>query len=447
MYRINAATGASISVYHTFHDEVALYKQHWWRCNGPCTKKPPFYGFVKRAMNRAPGPSDRWWGQHMAACGGTFVKVKEPEKHVKTKEVAGKEKGVNGRIKGQRDIRDLIKGKENKVGGRQKRKGLEDSNMVKDKQIGNGVSSIGGLNSSNTKPSVIGGGSSRAGGGPGAQGGGGRGNIFGFGGTSFEGPDGGKGGGLITTGKAGTVVVKPGWKTPSDNSSGGSVVNHGGGSIRGGFKLGSSSSSSNSSSVKDVLRKKWGSPGGSKSTSTPGPEPAQSSKFPVTKVKRPGGRYKDGTDADLSHSQSEKQQCPVCSKYFPAEEINPHLDLVCLADAGNNSDQAFDDDVSDTRRNSSRISIHSISDSDDDEPLIKRTCDDQRKEKMGKGETVEEENLFGDTTLQDDLDLLAALEDVTMGKDEGDASMFACPVCDTLLNHTAMNEHLDVCIS
>ena len=66
---------------------------------------------------------------------------------------------------------------------------------------------------------------------------------------------------------------------------------------------------------------------------------------------------------------------------------------------------------------------------------------------MGKVKAVEEENLFGDTTLQDDLDLLAALEDVTMGKDEGDDSMFACPVCDTLLNHTAMNEHLDVCIS
>ena len=90
MYRINAATGASISVYHSFHDEVAVYKQHWWRCNGPCTKRPPFYGFVKRAMNRAPGPNDRWWAQHMASCGGTFVKVREPETQVKSKEVAGK---------------------------------------------------------------------------------------------------------------------------------------------------------------------------------------------------------------------------------------------------------------------------------------------------------------------------------------------------------------------
>ena len=30
-------------------------------------------------MNRAPGPNDRWWSQHQQTCGGSFIKVKEPE--------------------------------------------------------------------------------------------------------------------------------------------------------------------------------------------------------------------------------------------------------------------------------------------------------------------------------------------------------------------------------
>lgn len=30
-------------------------------------------------MNRAPGPNDLWWSEHQANCGGSFVKIKEPE--------------------------------------------------------------------------------------------------------------------------------------------------------------------------------------------------------------------------------------------------------------------------------------------------------------------------------------------------------------------------------
>ena len=79
MFRINKEAGTNISVYHNFHDEVALYKTHWWKCDGPCQKRKPFYGMVKRSMNRAPGPNDRWWAEHQSMCGGTFIKVKEPE--------------------------------------------------------------------------------------------------------------------------------------------------------------------------------------------------------------------------------------------------------------------------------------------------------------------------------------------------------------------------------
>lgn len=75
--------GTNISVYHTFRDEVDLYKTHWWRCDGTCKSRGPFFGFVKRTCNRAPGKNDRWWAQHQQTCGGTFIKVKEPEKAVK----------------------------------------------------------------------------------------------------------------------------------------------------------------------------------------------------------------------------------------------------------------------------------------------------------------------------------------------------------------------------
>lgn len=80
MKRINSAAGTNITVFHTFHREVENYQKHWWRCTGVCRDRPPFFGYVKRAMNRAPGPNDTWWNQHQALCQGTFVKIKEPEK-------------------------------------------------------------------------------------------------------------------------------------------------------------------------------------------------------------------------------------------------------------------------------------------------------------------------------------------------------------------------------
>uniref|UniRef100_A0A0K2T855 Protein with SprT-like domain at the N terminus n=1 Tax=Lepeophtheirus salmonis TaxID=72036 RepID=A0A0K2T855_LEPSM len=79
MYRINKETGTKISVYHSFHDEVNLYKQHWWKCDGPCVNRRPFFGLVKRSMNRAPGRYDNWFAEHQRSCGGTYHKIKEPE--------------------------------------------------------------------------------------------------------------------------------------------------------------------------------------------------------------------------------------------------------------------------------------------------------------------------------------------------------------------------------
>lgn len=83
MREINRLAGTDITVYHTFHDEVELYKKHWWRCDGVCKVQKPYFGYVKRTSNRAPGPNDFWWNQHKNNCGGSFIKVKEPEKPVK----------------------------------------------------------------------------------------------------------------------------------------------------------------------------------------------------------------------------------------------------------------------------------------------------------------------------------------------------------------------------
>ncbi|XP_033264778.1 DNA-dependent metalloprotease SPRTN isoform X2 [Orcinus orca] len=72
-----------VEVYHTFHDEVDEYRRHWWRCNGPCQHKKPYYGYVKRATNRAPSAHDYWWAEHQKTCGGTYIKIKEPESYSK----------------------------------------------------------------------------------------------------------------------------------------------------------------------------------------------------------------------------------------------------------------------------------------------------------------------------------------------------------------------------
>ena len=79
----NAKNFVSAQVYHTFHEEVDEYRRHWWRCNGPCQNSKPYYGYVKRATNRAPSAHDYWWAEHQKTCGGTYLKIKEPENYSK----------------------------------------------------------------------------------------------------------------------------------------------------------------------------------------------------------------------------------------------------------------------------------------------------------------------------------------------------------------------------
>lgn len=81
-----------LQVYHSFHAEVDLYRQHWWRCDGACKNKKPFYGYVKRSMNRPPGAYDNWWSKHQLECGGKFIKIKEPDGY----KPSGKRKAASG---------------------------------------------------------------------------------------------------------------------------------------------------------------------------------------------------------------------------------------------------------------------------------------------------------------------------------------------------------------
>merc|ERR1719234_2539750 len=109
-----------------------------------------------------------------------------------------------------------------------------------------------------------------------------------------------------------------------------------------------------------MLRRKWGNAGSSSPTSAPAGDargdpnvttgqPVQSSKHTAAKKAKSSvdSSIQNGFKTGSSNSKAEKQQCPICSKFFPAEEINPHLDLVCLltkADDDNQEDKVFDDD-------------------------------------------------------------------------------------------------------
>ncbi|KAK8793820.1 hypothetical protein WA171_002950 [Blastocystis sp. BT1] len=87
MHRINAKAHSHITIYHSFHDEVDSCRKWWWKCDGPCQFKPPFFGIVKRSMNRPPQKADWWFEKHQKECGGTYHLIKSPDKPTESKVV------------------------------------------------------------------------------------------------------------------------------------------------------------------------------------------------------------------------------------------------------------------------------------------------------------------------------------------------------------------------
>jgi hypothetical protein len=128
---INNHGNYEITIYHTFHDEVDSYRTHVWQCDGPCKTQPPYFGLVKRSMNRAPGKGDTWWARHETECGGTYTKIQEPELTKKqlsamsSKERAGRQKNKldswvtagakHGRVEGDTSDRPIELDEEDKT--------------------------------------------------------------------------------------------------------------------------------------------------------------------------------------------------------------------------------------------------------------------------------------------------------------------------------------------
>ena len=71
----------------------------------------PYFGFVKRSVNRAPSRGDTWWQRHSDTCGGTFVKIRSPDKQ--NRPVNKKDKGTKPHP--STDIRLFFKTDTNKL--------------------------------------------------------------------------------------------------------------------------------------------------------------------------------------------------------------------------------------------------------------------------------------------------------------------------------------------
>ncbi|OXB74972.1 UNVERIFIED_CONTAM: hypothetical protein H355_011768 [Colinus virginianus] len=143
MRRINRLTGANVTIYHNFHDEVDSYRQHWWRCNGPCQYRRPYFGYVKRSMNRAPSARDFWWAEHQENCGGTFTKVKEPENFSKKpkektepEDLQNSKSANKGRVRlGDRKDPKPFSGNGYRLGGAE---GLSEQSLILSSNVKNG---------------------------------------------------------------------------------------------------------------------------------------------------------------------------------------------------------------------------------------------------------------------------------------------------------------------
>merc|ERR1719400_495243 len=266
-----------------------------------------FFGLVKRAMNRVPGPNDNWWSRHQSTCGGTYTKIKEPENHGRKKTVDKRKKAEIPKAKGQPDIRSAFPTKVPKnempgtsasaggsgmalhnpgAGSKSNIFGFSDQNIPKNEVVG-ASSTSGSKNSENNQ-----------------RGGGPKGNIFGFGGLSFTPPT-GDFGGLQTKGKSGAFVKNPGWKT-RDNSSSGHVINQS--NTNGNIEPTGSCSKSPTGDIKDQLRKVWASKFGQDQNPDQKNESHTSENPQITK------------SITTSKSQNPKPlvTCPVCSSSMSA---------------------------------------------------------------------------------------------------------------------------------
>lgn len=79
MLAINKVAGTKITPDITLPNDLDYSRQYWWRCNGICQDRGPFFGFVQTETASSPDNEVQWYAKHQELCGGTFMKIKGPE--------------------------------------------------------------------------------------------------------------------------------------------------------------------------------------------------------------------------------------------------------------------------------------------------------------------------------------------------------------------------------
>ena len=135
MKEINEITGFNITVYHNFLDEVEYYTKYVWRCNGKCRNQPPFFGYVKRQVNRPPQKADKWWSQHEKNCGGMFERIKPTDEEIENKK----------KNKNNKNNKNLIEKFFNNVNDIKNDKNI-NNNVLKEKNLNDNIININNNN-------------------------------------------------------------------------------------------------------------------------------------------------------------------------------------------------------------------------------------------------------------------------------------------------------------
>lgn len=109
MYRINAATRCAkiISVYHTFHDEVALYTSGTGGDAADLAQVDPRLRLREKGNEQSPGLATDGGLSNQNSCGGTYTKESE-SRRIRQKEGKRKQKGCEQNVAGQKDISDNV---------------------------------------------------------------------------------------------------------------------------------------------------------------------------------------------------------------------------------------------------------------------------------------------------------------------------------------------------
>ncbi|XP_059471817.1 DNA-dependent metalloprotease dvc-1 [Neocloeon triangulifer] len=410
MHRINGESGCKITIYHSFHAEVRVYQQHVWRCEGPCKTRRPFFGLVRRASNRVPGPRDLWWAEHQKTCGGTFIKIQEPEEFTKKKQLEAEKKErnnnkTNAKANGSKsgDIRKFINttnSDKSKTSGAAVPSGAPTKKPSPVNGLNGPAASTSGANKV-TRP-VNGSGIAPTS------------NISGFGDFgSGSGARRGVGGGTATANRGGKTLVVTG-KRKDDDQVANKVEKPMSNFVpfQGRGKTIGSASTSSGNVLQD--RQKF-------------LDRFKSSKKDENQPKKKLKTEKTDDNKDQIH-------CPVCNKSCAAADLNSHLEE-CL------QNMSLED--SEVTKSTSEAEVIVLSDDEEDEKDLEQCpicLAYYNKDSLQRHIENCVQHLHDSFIELGDEEVV--YEPTQMNKDQVD-----CPVCGTQVHKDSINEHLDTCLS